>query len=237
MHLCYFDENKHSEENPDFYVGGLILPESHIIEFEFCLSKIAKHFFGTSLLNAITELHGKDLMHGKGNAKGHRLSDRVAVFHEVADFIVTNSIPVRIVCIDVNRHYKKYSVPMPEYNLALMLFQERVCEYLDAVDDIGMIFGDYEADEVTKAVEEFSSYKACGKTPMYFGRELKRLVDTVYFTQSHHSRFLQVADLLVYMAGRYNKPRTTFTKWHDIEVNNAWKKIKASNDFLIQNWP
>ena len=56
---------------------------------------------------------------------------------------------------------------------------------------------------------DFSEYKSQGKTPMYFGRPLGRLLDTVYFTQSHHSRFLQVADLLVYMAGRYEN-------WDDV---------------------
>ena len=75
----------------------------------------------------------------------------------------------------------------------------RFVEYLD----LGLMFGDYEADEVTSAVVDFSEYKSQGKTPMYFDRALGRLLDTVYFTQSHHSRFLQVADLLIYMADRH----------------------------------
>ena len=36
---------------------------------------------------------------------------------------------------------------------------------------------------------------------MYSGRPLGRLVDTVHFTRSHHSRFLQLADVVVYIAG------------------------------------
>jgi len=57
---------------------------------------------------------------------------------------------------------------------------------------------------------------------MYLGRPLGRLVDTVYFTQSHHSRFLQVSDLLVYMAGRYENGGEIADKWHEKEVARAW---------------
>ena len=102
---------------------------------------------------------------------------------------------------------------------------------------LGLVFGDYEADEVTGAVVDFSEYKNQGKTPMYFGRPLGRLLDTVYFTQSHHSRFLQVADLLVYMAGRFENRSDVPDRWHEQEVKTAWEKIKASGNVHIQRWP
>ena len=85
---------------------------------------------------------------------------------------------------------KKYAYPVPEYRLGLMLILERFCDYLDGVKDLGVVFGDYEKDELTRSVLDFSQFKIEGKTPMYFGRPLGRLIDTVYFTYSHHSRFL-----------------------------------------------
>jgi hypothetical protein len=118
-----------------------------------------------------------------------------------------------------------------------MLILERFSEYLEKVDDIGLVFGDYEADEVTGAVVDFSEFKSLGKTPMYYGRPLGRLLDTVYFTQSHHSRFLQVADLLIYMAGRYENWADVPDKWHEQAVKAAWEKIKASGNVVIQSWP
>lgn len=237
MHLCYFDENKHSVENPDFFIGGLLIPDSKAIEFERTLAQIAFNFFGSRSLAVQNELHGKDLFHGKGPAKGRKLEERVAVFQAVATFVLKNQIPVRMVRIDVTRHLAKYTYPIPPYRLGLMLILERFCEYLDKVNDLGLVFGDYEADEVTSAVVDFSEYKSQGKTPMYFGRPLGRLLDTVYFTQSHHSRFLQVADLLVYMAGRYENRTEIPNRWHEQAVFEAWEKIKASGDFGIQHWP
>lgn len=126
---------------------------------------------------------------------------------------------------------------MPPYRLGLMLILERFCEYLYDVDDLGLVFGDYEADEVTNSVVDFSEFKSDGKTPMYYGRLLGRLLDTVYFTQSHHSRFLQVADMLVYMAGRFENIAIVPDKWHEQVVAAAWEKTKASGDVKIQRWP
>jgi Protein of unknown function (DUF3800) len=237
MHLCYFDENKYTEECPHFFIGGLMIPDAQALKFENTLSQITFNFFGSRTMTAQTELHGKDLFHRKGNAKGRKLAERVQVFKDIATFVSNNKIPVRMICIDVKRHREKYAYPMPEYRLGLMLILERFCEYLDQVEDLGLVFGDYEADEVTRAVVDFSEFKSQGKTPMYFGRPLGRLLDTVYFTQSHHSRFLQVADLLVYMAGRFENNHTAPEKWHEQQVDEAWKKIKASGDVCIQHWP
>jgi hypothetical protein len=237
MHLCYFDENKHGPDNPHFFIGGLLIPDKKALDFENTLSQIAFNFFGAHSLIQANELHGKELFHGKGNAKGRKLEDRVQVFKDVATFVTNNQIPVRMACINVERHKQKYLYPMPAYRLGLMLILERFSEYLDKVDDLGLVFGDYEADEVTGAVVDFSEYKNQGKTPMYFGRPLGRLLDTVYFTQSHHSRFLQVADLLVYMAGRYENRNDIPDRWHEQEVKAAWEKIKASGNVFIQRWP
>jgi len=237
MHLCYFDENKHGPDNPHFFIGGLLIPDKKALDFENTLNQIAFNFFGARSLIQANEFHGKELFHGKGNAKGRKLEERVQVFQDVATFVTNNQIPVRMVCINVERHKNKYQYPMPAYRLGLMLILERFSEYLDQADDLGLVFGDYEADEVTGAVVDFSEYKSQGKTPMYFGRPLGRLLDTVYFTQSHHSRFLQVADLLVYMAGRYENRDDVPDRWHEQEVKAAWEKIKASGNVHIQRWP
>ena len=237
MHLCYFDENKHGPDNPHFFIGGVLIPDAKAIQFESTLSQIVFNFSGSRSLTKANELHGKDLFHGKGNAKGRKIADRVRVFEDVATFVTDNNIPVRMACINVERHKQKYKYPEPPYRLGLMLVLERFAEYLDKVDDLGLVFGDYEADEVTSAVVDFSEYKDRGKTPMYYGRPLGRLLDTVYFTQSHHSRFLQVADLLVYMAGRYEIRATPPTAWHEQAVNAAWEKVKAGGNFSVQRWP
>lgn len=214
-----------------------MIPDQKAIQFELALAEISFDFFGDQALTRANELHGKDLFHGKGMARGRTLEARLRVFQDVSAFVAENSIPVRLVYIDVNRHIQKYRNPTAAYPLGLMLILERFAEYLEKIDDLGLVFGDYEADEMTRAIEDFSSYKIKGKTPMYFGRPLGKLLDTVYFTHSHHSRFLQVADLLVYLAGRYEISPPLANRWHEEVAKSCWEKIKASGNVYIQRWP
>lgn len=72
---------------------------------------------------------------------------------------------------------------------------------------------------------------------MYFGRSLGLLIDTIYFTHSHHSRFLQLTDIIAFIANRYENPRKEFLKWHETELVALWEEIKAKADVKIQKWP
>ena len=233
MHLAYFDENKYSEDNPYFVIGGYLIPEDKILDLETTLIQIQLNFFGSSALRNDTEFHGKEMLHGKAHFRKRKLSERIQLFEDLTTFVINNKLPIRMVRIDVNAHRKKYTYPTPEYRLGLMLILER----LEIKKDIGAVFGDYEKDEISRAILDFAEFKVSGSTPMHYGRPLGRLVDTVYFTHSHHSRFLQVADVLVYMAGRYENMDEKPTKWHDQQVFGMWERIKANTDLRIQRWP
>lgn len=237
MYLAYFDENKFDDKNPFFVIGGLLLESTKAVEIEGILQQIQFNFFGSGILRKDNEFHGKDMLHGKTNCKRRTLSDRIRLFEDLASVVINHKIPVRLVSIDVKKHQKRYAYPMPEYRLGLMLILERFCDYLDSVDDLGIVFGDFEKDEMTNSIVDFSEFKFTGSTPMYHGRPLGRLLDTVYFTQSHHSRYLQLADVLVYLAGRYEHGQPDLTKWHEEKLNLTWQKIKTNTDFKIQYWP
>jgi hypothetical protein len=237
MHLIYFDENKYSVECPFFYLGGIILQSDKIDSFEKTLSQIQYNYFGSNVLIKENEMHGNDMFHGKSAHRKRKLSERVGLFENVTKFIITNKIPIRLVCIDVIAHRKKYSYPEPEYQLGLMLLLERFCDYLDKNDSFGIVFGDHEKDEVARSIKDFSQFKISGKTKMYFGRPLGRLIDTIYYTESHHSRFLQLADMVLFMAQRYEKRTIVPGKWHEEQLANYWNEIKSKADIFIQNWP
>lgn len=236
MYLAYFDENKYSEENPYFVIGGFLVSENKVIELEKTLAQIMFNFFGTSSLHKETELHGKDMFHGKGNYKNRNINERLQLFEDIATFVCNNQVPVRLICINVEQHRKKYNYPQPEYSLGLQLLLEQFSAYIELKKDLGVVFGDIEKDQMSKSVVDFSEFKKSG-TPMYFGRNIDNLIDTVYYTQSHHSRFIQLADVIVYMTGRYEHLKREITKWHDKRLYGIWKKIKANTDIIIKRWP
>ncbi len=237
MYLAYFDENKYSQQSPLFYIGGILLPDRSVCDLESELSEIQYNFFGTTILTKDTEMHGKDLFHGKGAFKKRPLANRMRLLEQLAVFLTTHRIAVRLICIDVSAHRSRYRYPQPEYQLGLMLILERFCDYLEKQQDVGVVFGDYEKDEITRAVLDFSQFKLSGRTPMYKGRPLGRLVDTIYFTHSHHSRFLQVADIVVFLANRFESIADKPLKWHEAKAWGIWQTIRTGTDFEMQRWP
>lgn len=232
MQLFYIDENKHSEAAPDFWIGGLMIDSAQAQSLDAQMRQVQAAALGVALLDKNHELHGKDIFHGKGNFKGRPLTDRIQVLANVATFVVKNGIPVRLVRIDVARHRARYAYPMPAYQLGLMLVLERACDLLDTLDHNGLVFADYEKDEITQSVLDFSLHQTRGKTPMS-GRSLSPLVDTIYFTQSHHSRFLQLADVVVFLAQRYGR---TNVQWHEQQGLAAWTSIAQLSTTTIQEW-
>ena len=143
MHLFYFDETKYDEtQSPFFFIGGLILRDADLQSHEATLSQIQQNFFGTSILTQQTEMHGKEIFHGKAQFKGRKLADRLKLLEDIAAFITSAKLPVRIVQIDVPAHRKRYRFPQPEYQLGLMLILERFCDFLDTANDSGLVFGD-----------------------------------------------------------------------------------------------
>jgi hypothetical protein len=237
MHLIYFDENKYSAGHPYFYVGGLIIDSSKVETYEKILLQIQYNYFGSNVLIKDNEMHGNDIFHGKGAHRKRKLSDRIALLEDIKKFIISYKIPLRIICIDVAAHQKKYAYPEPEYQLGLMLLLERFCDYLDAKNDFGIVFGDHEKDQVARSIKDFSQFKIMGKTKMCYGRPLGRLIDTIYYTESHHSRFLQLTDMVLFMVQRFEKCCSVPEKWHECQLYNFWQEIQAGTDVLVQNWP
>ena len=152
MHLAYFDENKFTVSEPFFFIGGIIFPDKDALVYEGLLTQIQHSVFGSATLTKQNEFHGKDIFHGKGNFRKMSMSDRVKIFCDISDFITTNRIPVRMVCIDVSKHRSKYLRPVPEYRLGLMLVLERFCDYLDKVNDAGIKFRKYPLKVMGKGV-------------------------------------------------------------------------------------
>ncbi len=236
MYLAYFDEVKPTETSALLILGGILVPvDSQLGQLENDLRSIAADAFGHAALEKETEWHGIELWQGKGVFRRWPLAKRLDIFRSLADCIGKYNIAFRAVAFDVEAHNAKYRYPDPPYKLGLMLLLEKFCEFLG--EDRAVVFGDYEKDEMAAAVRDFSNYQFRGVTD-YYGRSLESLIDTIYFTHSHHSRLLQLADVMLYMVQRFEFGSPDMGKWHEQEGHKIWSDMKTkAHSYVIKTWP
>lgn len=216
MLVTYFDEVKYeATRQPYYWLGGIVASADTIWSLENQLAALSLELFGTPNLTRDTEFHAADIFHRKRNFKDWAdVSKRLDVIKRLLTILNEAAVgkiyvriePSKMVASDIERK-------------AFMFFTERVEIHLRAEKSPGILIGDRESDRVSGTFSEtLSRYRSSG-TPYAYGTQLTHLVDTVHFTDSHHSRMLQLADLYVwtlqfYVSGAHDKyPRSDLAEF------------------------
>lgn len=192
MHLVFFDESKDEPGYRYHHIGGVCVAEEHLAAVEKSVSAIAEKAFGSAELTRETELHATDIFHRKGNFK-HRadFGERIALLSEFAAILSLET--VRLVSIRIN--CEKLHKGQNAEEIAFMFLCERADRLLGVEGSLGMLIGDRESDRVAdRFAKTLSGYRANG-TDFAYGHDIRNLVDSVHFSHSHLSRFLQLADV------------------------------------------
>ncbi len=82
--------------------------------------------------------------------------------------------------------------------MAFMLFCEKSNQLMRQFKDIGLLIGDRENTSIASRYAESLSNWRTYRTEYALGTEIKNLIDTVHFTESHLSRMLQLADIHIW---------------------------------------
>ena len=194
MFLMYFDEVKyHPPAQKKYRLGGIMTDARLVPELEESVNELSKKCFGSATLSKETEFHAKDIFHGKANFKGRDIQERLETLEQLSRIIDRHDEISKIqVCLFptrmISRRYEDH---------AFMHLVERTQMQLAALDGIGMLIGDHERARVSPATYNLSRYRQAG-TDYDFGISINRLIDTVHFSHSHHSRMLQLADVYMF---------------------------------------
>lgn len=228
MYCCYFDENKVSPDSPNFWIGGVLVPEEKMETYENFLILVQKQFFTQTFLNKGSEIHGNEIFHGKGIFRKTFLTKRIKVFEDILTYTQSLKIPVRITCIKTKQGDRNNG---DLYQLGISSSIQSIDNFLQKRQSLGLIFCDYEQKEMQKAILNHSRKKTTYKD---INNHYKSIIDTIYYIESHSSRFMQASDLLVFLANRYdNKETSSFSKWHDKKLSKAWNLFKKNSDIKI----
>ncbi|RUU53912.1 DUF3800 domain-containing protein, partial [Mesorhizobium sp. M2C.T.Ca.TU.002.02.1.1] len=155
---------------------------------------VSQEAFGSRLLSKQTEFHGIEICRGSGNFKGYDFGDRLAILQKLLGIIACEDV-CRI-RVKINPENITHSSDAPD-EIAFMYFIEQADSLFKEKGSLGMVFGDYDDAAIGKSVASLSQFRK-GGTRWARGKEIGNIIDTVHFAKSHHSRMIQLADVLLY---------------------------------------
>lgn len=194
MFLIYFDEVKyHPPVQKNYRLGGIMLDARLVPEIERSVDKLSKQCFGSARLSNETEFHAKDIFHGKANFKGREIAERMETLEKLAKIIDRHDdiSKIQVSIYPTRMLTKNYE------DHAFMHLVERAQMQLSSLGEIGMLIGDHERTRVSPSTYDLSRFRQDG-TDFQYGRSIDRLIDTVHFSHSHHSRMLQLTDVYMF---------------------------------------
>lgn len=196
MHFVYFDEAKNDPDYPRYHLGAVVIDEVDLPAIEDRINGLALKAFGTSTLLASTEFHAAEIYHRRKNFKEWKDPEaRLALLSEFVDILSLGQVRLVDIQINCDKLHKGQSAE----DIGFMFLCERVNSYLASKNVKGMLIGDRESDlHASRYATSLSNYRASGTTFAY-GTDITNLVDSVHFTHSHLSRFLQLADVYTWV--------------------------------------
>jgi hypothetical protein len=234
MKLIFFDESKNDPDYSHYHLGALCLDESALIVIEGAVQAVAIDAFGTPELSGSTEFHAAEIFHRKKNFKEwHDFDKRVDLLRKLVDILSQESVQR----IDIQINCALLHEGQGPEDIAFMFLCERANDLVLAQKSIGMLIGDRESDRhAARFATTLSNYKATG-TDFAFGREIKNLVDSVHFTQSHLSRFLQLADIYVWLLQFRNRNRNSQNERHQAVFKMLGRPGVSLFPSKYKEWP
>lgn len=207
MYVAYFDEVKPNppQHQHCYLVGGIMLKMRDIAEIETLVTQLSVDTFGSGELIPQTEFHASHIYFAKGAFKGMPVGNRIAVLEKLGA-ILNHRDKIKLVyaCI----HTEKLHRGTDAAQQAFMHFVERVDLALEK-DEFAILIGDLDDQQARNMVADFSRYRTSGTSSAY-GKLIARIVDSVHFCRSHHSRMIQLADIYLFVLSGLYQPRTGY---------------------------
>lgn len=196
MQLIFFDEAKDDKDYPVYHIGGVCIDEADLADVEARITQLAERSFGNSVLDRGTEFHAAEIFHRKAHFK--TWEDFGARLGLLKEFVGVLSLK-QVGLIDIQINSAKLHDSQSSSDIAFMFSCERSNQLMQAREKLGMLIGDRDTDSpAAKCATSLSSYRVNG-TDFQYGQKITNLVDSVHFTHSHLSRFLQLADVYTWL--------------------------------------
>lgn len=198
MFLIYTDEAgntgfKADPDQPIHMICALIVPADCVPEINKAVTDVLRRFLPSHSLDAV-EIHGCEIFGGKRQYKDVNPQLRIDLVHALVDTIIRHELRIGYAAVDKMRSKARRH----PHELAFGLLAERLQEFLDKQQAIGLIIADENHEIQRPVIEAMRNYQNDGFAFGGPGKPMHRIIDTVHFIQSSDNRVLQLADLATF---------------------------------------
>ncbi|WHP16018.1 DUF3800 domain-containing protein [Cellulomonas sp. ES6] len=195
--LAYVDESYTAER---FYLGAVLVDGEAAARIEAGFDAIVGDYCGRFGLSPAAEMHANPLFQGKGEWRDVPTRARINVYARAMQVLGSSGAQVVLRGMNVRRQRERYVNPHPPHEVVLGHLLERVDERAEVSGAHALVL----ADEVHNSDRHRTNFREfrVGGTPGYRSTTLHRLIDTIHFAPSEHSRLLQAADLVTFLHRR-----------------------------------
>jgi hypothetical protein len=203
MLLAYVDE---SYDRDFYYIAAAIAPQDVWDQLETALDGIRTRTVREHGLPADVELHGHEIMGGKGEWGPLRGKHREAAGIYAAALTAARDAGVKYVFrgVDIARLNARYKYPDQPHGVVFGHLLERINEHAVSTRETDQVV--VIADEIATQEDhrrQFEGYRLSG-TPGYRSSTLSRISSPINFASSRLTPGLQVVDLAAYLHHRRN---------------------------------
>ena len=225
MHLIFFDEAKNDDDYAYYHLGAVAIDETHLSMVEAAINALSVESFGTAVLESGTEFHAAEIYHRKKHFKDWKdVGKRMDLLGRFIDIL---NMP-EVLLIDIKINCELYKGPPDD--IGFMYLVERAQGLMRSKKQLGLLIGDRDTDQsAARSARSLSNWREHG-TDFAYGIKIENLVDSVHFTPSHLSRFLQLADVYTWLKQfRHRNAKST-------EARHKTLLDLASRDY-VDLWP
>jgi hypothetical protein len=194
--MVYFDECKyHLPQQPFYWLGAVSISSDTVSDIEGRINALSKEYFGSQNLSRETEFHAKDLFHRKRHfSEWKDIGKRLECLQRLAAIVGDADLVRRIyVRVDPSKMVRSHGWERDAFMYLVERFQiDAVSQNINCI-----LIGDLDSEFSDGSVSNLSRFREEG-TDFAYGRKIDRILDSVYFIPSHHSRMLQLADVYTY---------------------------------------
>lgn len=230
MYLFYLDESGNTwkdlknSQQPIHFLTWIGFDSKNIKMIESEINKLRNIFLPFSE-NKDFEFHWVDIVKWNWYFKNFSLDIRLQLISQMMEIFNKYDMYFFSQWIDKSKHANKYSNPFHPQIVCFMYLIEKINTFLDQNNSVWIVIMDKNSETEHAIIGNFEYYKKNWPNYWYYKNlKISNLIDTVFYSSSIDSSFIQFVDVIWYIfyVVTVSKRTLSETRINDIKLKLLW---------------